>query len=367
MISDLTPGWSVFKQIFADHWDDFKRLHPRYGRGYYDGLVQKMLGCGNPEQMGYIAYRCLDCGQGKHLVSMSCKSVLCLRCAKVYVDNWVSQVSQMLHEGVIYRHTVLTVPAMLRDTFYHHPGVLLSAFMRCGVQCLDDFFSHLSGHTLKGGYIVVLHTHGRNGQYNPHLHLIATSGGWDAKAERWVHLDYLPYEMLNKKWQWHALTMLRQTLATPAVKRLVAACFRRYPNGFIAQVQKGDVPARYHTLATYLAKYVVTPPISVRRIDRYDGRHVTYHYRSHRSERVERETGDVYTFIGRMVQHVVPKGFKRVRYYGVQATKTFAKLKPLIQVALAKVQHVVKGPDDVPPALSPEHGARPLAVPALSG
>ena len=63
--------------------------------------------------MGSIEYRCLQCGEGTHRVAMSCKSSLCLRCAKVYVDNWVSQVSQMLHEGVIYRHIVLTVPAIL--------------------------------------------------------------------------------------------------------------------------------------------------------------------------------------------------------------------------------------------------------------
>jgi hypothetical protein len=59
-----------------------------------------------------------------------------------------------------------------------------------------------------------------------------------------VHLEYLPYGLLNKKWQWHALTMLRQTLSTPAVNRLVAACYRRYPKGFIADVKQGDVPAR---------------------------------------------------------------------------------------------------------------------------
>jgi hypothetical protein len=59
--------------------------------------------------------------------------------------------------------------------------------------------------------------------------------------------------MVNKKWQWHALTMLRQTLATPAVNRLVNACYRRYPDGFIANVQRSDAPARYQTLATYLA------------------------------------------------------------------------------------------------------------------
>ena len=86
-----------------------------------------------------------------------------------------------------------------------------------------------------------------------------------------------------------------------------------------------------------------SPPISLRRIDGYDGQSVTYHYRSHKTERVERERVDVYTFIGRMIQHVFPKGFQRIRYYGVQATKTFAKIKGLIQEALAKVRGIVKG------------------------
>ncbi len=109
----------------------------------------------------------------------------------------------MLHDGVIYWHIVLTVPDRLRTLFYQHADTLLSAFMKCGVQCLDDFFSTVSGKPLKGGYIVVVQTHGRNGQYNPHLHIIATSGGWDEQAQKWVHLGYLPYPMLHKKWQWH--------------------------------------------------------------------------------------------------------------------------------------------------------------------
>jgi Putative transposase/Transposase zinc-binding domain len=337
------PAWSVFKQIFAEHWDGFKRAYPRYDRRYYDGLVAKMLGCGDPDQMGYIDYRCLQCGEGTHRVAMSCKSSLCLRCAKVYVDTWVRQVSQMLHEGVIYRHIVLTMPALLRTTFYQQSQALLSPFMRCGRRCLDDVFSRISGRPLTGGYIMVIQTHGRNGQYNPHLHIIATSGGWDRQAQQWVHLDYVPYPLLRKKWQWHLLTMLRQTVKTSAIRRLVDTCDTRYREGFVTNVQKGEVPARYQSLARYLAKYVVSPPISLRRIDRYDGHHVTYHYRSHKSERVERETVDVYIFIGRMVQHVLPKGFQRVRYDGVQATKTFATLKVLIQEALAKVKGLLKG------------------------
>ena len=175
MLAAPSRDWSVFKQIFADHWEPFQHAHPRYQTAYYDALVAKMLACGNPEKMGYVEYRCLQCGQGKHLVAMSCKSSLCLRCAKVYVDNWVSQVSQVLHEGVIYRHIILTVPAMFRTTFYQNAAVVLSALMRCGVQCLDDFYSEVRGKALKGGYIVVLHTHGRNGHYHQHSYYLALS------------------------------------------------------------------------------------------------------------------------------------------------------------------------------------------------
>ena len=52
MIAAAARDWNVFKQIFAEHWDGFKRIYPRYNTRYYDGLVDKMLGCGNPEKMG---------------------------------------------------------------------------------------------------------------------------------------------------------------------------------------------------------------------------------------------------------------------------------------------------------------------------
>jgi Transposase zinc-binding domain/Putative transposase len=244
MLAAPSRDWSVFQQIFADHWEAFQHAHPRSQTSYYDGLMAKMLACGNPDKMGYIDYRCLQCGQGMPRVAMSCKSSLCLRCAKVYVDNWVSQVSTMLHEGVIYRHIILTVPAMFRPTFSHKAAVGLSALMRCGAQCLDDFSSTVRGKTLKGGSITVLHTHGRNGQYHPHLHLLATSGGYDAQGERWEHLRYVPYDLLRRKWQWHLLTMLRQTLKTEASNQLVDTCFRKYPNGLVTNVQKGAVPSQ---------------------------------------------------------------------------------------------------------------------------
>ncbi len=220
---------------------------------------------------------------------------------------------------------------------------MLSALIRCGAQCLDDFSSTVRGKALKGGSITVLHTHGRHGQYHPHLHLLAPSGGYDAQGARWEHLQYLPYELLRRKWQWHLLRMVRKTLATEAISQLVDRCFRQDPNGLVTNVQKGTVPSQSQSLARDVAKYVVSPPIAVRRIDRYEGEWVTSHYRSHRTERMAHETVMVETCIGRMVPHTVPKGFKRIRSDGVQATKTFAKVKVAMQAALAKVEGVVKG------------------------
>jgi hypothetical protein len=277
MAAEVTAGWHVFKEIFTDHWGGFQQRRARYARPYYDARVEKRLSCGHPERMGDIAYRCEPCGQGKHLVSMRCKSSWCLRCAKVYVDAWVAQVSKLLQEGVIYRHIVLTVPDVVRTPFYQHADEWLSALMRCGVRCLDDCFRTVARPELKGGSIVVVQTHGRHGQYHPHLPIIATSGGCDPQAQQWVHLGSLPYRMLHKKWPWYALEMCREPLKTAEMHALVDACYSKYPDGCVANVHQGDVPSRSQSFARYVAQYVVSPPISLRRIDRYDGRYVTYH------------------------------------------------------------------------------------------
>ena len=202
---------------------------------------------------------------------------------------------------------------------------------------------------------------------------IATSGGWDHKGHQWVHLDYLPV--------CHAAQEVAvaspddaptdgEDRGEPSVGRCVLQAISRR---VCDERAKGDVPSRYQSLADLFgASMWLSPPISRRRIDRYDGQQVTYHYRSHKSEQVERETVEVYTFIGRMIQHVFPKGFQRIRYYGVQATKTFAKIKARDSRGLGQGQGHRQGrdqnhrTDDLPPALSAEHRARSLALSALS-
>ena len=83
--------------------------------------------------------------------------------------------------------------------------------------------------------------------------------------------------------------------------------FRQYPTGFDCDCMPEEGPVE--RLVVYLLKYVSRPPISIRRIDGYDGENVTYRYEDHRKGEVH-ETIPATEFIGRMIQHLPPKGFR---------------------------------------------------------
>jgi hypothetical protein len=334
----------VFRKIFTDHWDRFKEQHPTYAKDQYEEPVQKMLECGK-ESGGYSEYMCTYCGGDLRRVCFSCKSCFCLSCAKGYVDEFVSQVSKMLHPGVVYRHIILTVPEQFRPVFYRarFDDRLLSAFMKCGYECLEDVCGTVRRLSLKIGVIVVVQTHGRSGHYNLHLHIIMTNGGIDTESGKWVDLGYFPYEVIHKKWQYHLFGMIKSFWGTVEIEELVDELWDMYPNGLVAHITAGRVPDSGRGLARYLAKYVASPPIAVRRIVSYDGRLVKYWYRDHETKSKRFETVDVCTFIGRMVQHIFPKGFQRVRYFGLQATKTFKKWAEAIRNGLQRIGRVVKG------------------------
>ena len=102
----------------------------------------------------------------------------------------MAHVSHVLQPGVKYRHMILTVPEQLRIVFYRdrHEGKLLSALMRCGYECLEDVVSRAVRQQVKIGGIVVVQTHGRSGHYNPHLHIIMSSGGINEETGKWVEL-----------------------------------------------------------------------------------------------------------------------------------------------------------------------------------
>ncbi len=315
---------NTFKQIFLDHWDSFKHLNQRFDCPDYNDTIEKMLNCGNPEKMGFVQYRCCLCGQTRR-IAFTCKSCFCLSCAKVYTDRWADFIGRRLLPGVTYRHVVLTMPEFLRVWFYRNPE-RLGPFMRAGHACLKDIVNTCCGSKLDIGNIIVLQTAGRSGHYNPHLHILMTAGGLDPSGQ-WKSVSYIPYDMMHKKWQYHLLNLLRDNIDDPAVEKDIDRAWKGYTKGFVAFLQPGEVPSGGKGLAKYLAKYVVSPPISVRRIEKYDGKSVSYWYRDHKTGQIEHETIPALKFIGRMAQHILPKGFQRIRYYGLHGNVRYKKMR----------------------------------------
>ena len=329
----------TFKQIFRDHWGPFQQGHPRYQDRHVQAVIEKMLGCGTLEA-GYTTYLCPHCLEEKR-VAFSCKSSFCLSCCKVYVDEWVAHIGRTLYEGMAYRHVVLTMPEALHLEFYRDRP-LLADLMQCGVAMLRDALSWFTKVKLEAGYVVVLETAGRSGHWNPHLHILMTSGGMTPQ-QQWREVDDFPFTVLHKKWQYHLFTMLKQRVGTRALKDKIDVLWRKYPRGLVAYLEEGKVPAGGEGLAYYLATYAVSPPISLRRLLSYDGQRVRYWYNDHKTKQRQEEEVSALTFIGRMVQHMLPKGFHRMRYYGLHATCTVKQVKGLRTMLMVALGRLIKG------------------------
>lgn len=340
-----TKTKNLFTEILKDFWGEFTQKHTGYATDYYDSIIEKTINCGDPK-FGYVEYGCMCCGNSRHRVAFTCKTKFCLRCGRVSSENFVVQVMNKLHLDIVYRHLILTIPEQLYSLFYknRHDKKLYNLFYQCGPAFIEDVFSQVTNKKLKIGCIVVLHTAGRKGNYRPHLHVIVMNGGVDMLTGQWVNIPYFPYEkILPKKWQYHLLKMVQGFDNSALMNKLAEDLYRKYPNGFVNFFMKGDVPKNSQRLVKYLSKYLFRPSISLKRILKYDKekKKVEYEYADHRSKSTKKESVDVFEFIGRMVQQILPKGFQRARYYGLQATASYQKSKEIIMKSM--VDKVVDG------------------------
>jgi Putative transposase len=199
---------------------------------------------------------------------------------------------------------------------------------------------------LEAGYVVVLETAGRSGHWNPPLPILLSSGGMTPQ-KRWRGGDDFPCKGLHKKWPYHLCTMVQHRVGTRVIRDKIAGLWHKYPRGLVAYLEEGKVPAGGEGLAYYLAKYVVSPPISLRRILSYDGQRVRYGYNDHKTKQRQEEEVSALTCIGRMGQHMLPKGFHRIRYYGLHATCKAKKVKGGLTALMVALGRLSKGTDRI--------------------
>jgi hypothetical protein len=261
---------NTFTQIFRAPWRPCPQGHPRYQERHVQAVIDKMLGCGTPEA-GSPPYRCPPWLEEKR-GAVSCKSSFGLACCKVYVEEWGAPMGRTLYEGVAYRHVVLPRPdALHREWSRARP--LCADLMTCGVAMRSAALAWFTKVKLAAGYVGGLETAGRSGHWNPHLPILMTSGGMTPQ-KRWREIEDFSCKGLHKQWHSHLGTMGKHRGGTRVIRDKSDALWRTYPRGLVAYGEAGKVPAGGEGWAYSLAKYVVSPPLSRRRILSYDGQRV---------------------------------------------------------------------------------------------
>jgi hypothetical protein len=163
-------------------------------------------------------------------------------------------------------------------------------------------------------------------------HFMSTSGGIDEQG-KWVEVNCVSYDYLHREWQRQLFVMLSERVWGRGINALLDRLEQEYPRGIVAYWEAKPVKTA-KGLAKYLIKYVVSPPIAVSRIIEYDGQTVTYCRQDHKSNQQERASVSAIELIRLLVQHILPKRFQRVRYYGLHAVCLRKKIVEIVRRAI---------------------------------
>jgi hypothetical protein len=298
--------------------DVVRRFGPQYVSQYGQGMMpsQKkalsdIAACCTRELGGQL-YHCVDCNDTFWRYHC-CRNRACPKCHASQTQQWLQERQAELLP-CDYFHAVVTVPSQLRTAFRRNQKLLYGLLMQVSATAIKDLCGDKRHLGALPGMLAVLHTW--NGQlgYHPHVHLLITGGGITADGQHWepARGEFLvPVAVLSRKIAAQFSAALKA--AAPAVfADIPASVWQREWVSFCKHYGSGN-----EAVLSYLSRYVFRTAISNARILNMDQSHVTFRWkdRSISAWRVERVPG--VEFLRRFLQHVLPRGFHKVRYYGL--------------------------------------------------
>jgi len=266
--------------------------------------------------MGGHVEVCVSCGHRRTLYR-SCRNRHCPKCSTLAKERWLqARLSEVIPAG--YVHVVFTLPHVLNDLARQQPRVVYEALFRAASTTLLAFARDPRHLGARPGITAILHTWTQRLDLHVHLHCLVTAGGLDPTGRRWVKSPrgYLfSVRALSRVFRGKYLDALRDLLDAPLDGDLEIALYRHDWVVYAKAPPAGPV-----ALLDYLARYTHRVAIGNERILAFDGRTVRLRWRDSRHGNKKRVVHlDAVRFLSRFVQHVLPRGFKRVRHYGLWA------------------------------------------------
>lgn len=273
--------------------------------------IRDILGC-MTSAMGGGRYQCNDCDE-TFWSYHGCRNRACPKCHGRQIAEWIKQREAELLP-CDYFHVIATVPRELRTLFLREQKLLYGILMRTVAAALCELARDRRYIGAVPGILAVLHTWTGQLHHHPHVHLLVTGGGVSQDGNTWMEAQngfLVPVKKLS--------AMIRQRFAE-AVQAKRPDLFDQIP----AKVWKKEWCSFCKPFGTgpdavlqYLGRYVFRIAITSGRILTMDETHVTFRYKDHSTQQWKTERIPGVDFIRRFLLHVLPKGFHKVRYYGL--------------------------------------------------
>jgi Putative transposase/Transposase zinc-binding domain len=325
--------------------------------------------CRTPALGGHL-WQCGACGHGCVLYN-SCRNRHCPTCQAATRAVWLERETAWLLP-VAYHHVVFTLPAEVAALALRQPALLYGLLFRAASATLREVAATAKYLGAEVGVVAVLHTWGQNLHHHPHLHCLVTGGGLACDATgrvderpRWRSCRpgfFLPVRVLSRVFRGKFLEGLRQAHARSELRvepeEVAAGSCAAWQRALYQQdwvVYSQPPAAGPEVVLKYLARYVHRVALSNSRLRSLAEGQVSFVWKDYAHggrEKVLTLSGE--EFLRRWLQHVLPKGFVKVRHYGLLASRGREEKLAVCRGLLLPV--------GVPMVL-PEQGAEPQAEP----
>ena len=346
--------------------DIFGRFFPDYAKAYglsseQRKVVRAIQSCRTAD-MGWHEYECDACGHVEYVYN-GCHNRHCPRCPSVRQTEWVAKLKRDLLP-VDYYHVVFTLPDELGPLMMYNRAVMYNLLFRAAWETLEAFGKDPKWLGGKLGVVAMLHTWGQTLNYHVHLHCLVTGGVLQADGT-WTYpksAGYLfPVQAVSRVYRGKYLARLEKLwrkgkLVLPAGPGQLETegGWRQYVDGLSERkffvYMKAPMGHGRHVVE-YLGRYVSRVGISSGRLLGMDEEQVRFGYRDNRDakepgkRKVMKLSG--VEFIRRFLWHVVPKGFQRIRYYGLMSRAERGRDLKRARAALGESQAEVPPTDEV--------------------